>query len=256
MQTEPSILKAGLDSFTSLDLIRKAASHKGLRYCEGTNAYSEPLAIYPLDKKLLAFLEKRNIHQRIRPDCNNSVFTLVDENLQEKTPGTLLSNYWNFKRTEDKKKPFDLQMQLVAHFQVSIKERGVVLISRAYGSFLSPAEHLPHWRMFTALVDSDRRKLPAVAKELADNEGRTTVSWTELGLAGIRELRTLFNEFAGKNEAVHRLARLSSLGVFEPNPIQHFDPGSELFITESAQPKIMREWKDQLERYRSSLIVA
>lgn len=246
-------LTAGVDSFTLLDLFRKAATHKGLKLHEGASkAYSEPIKVYELDDRLLAVLAERNIKRQDRPDCRNEIFTLVDENPQEKVPGWAPSNYWNFKLLEGDKRKFDLQVMLSVGFGLNLEKRGIVLVPQAHGSYVSAADSLPNFRIFKALVENDG-DAPAVAKELAASDGSIVATWTELGLGGIMKLSHLFSEFAARNEAVAQLGRNGE--VFNPAPSPRYQqPGDELFIAEPAQSKVIQAWRTQLNEYRAHLV--
>jgi hypothetical protein len=239
--------------FTALDLLRRAAAYKGLKLREGASrACSEPIKTYFLDSKLLAVLAERGIKKQPRPDCNYQVFTLVDENPQEKFPGWAPSNYWNFKPL-DNGRGFDLRVTLSVHLSISVKSRGIVLVPEAYGSFVSPADRLPNFRMFKALVENDDAA-PDIAKELAASDGSIVVTWTDLGLGGIRRIADLFNEFAGQNETVKRLAWNEE--IFNPVPYPRYQkPSEELFVAEPVQPKILRTWRQQLDDYRTRLVL-
>lgn len=247
-------LTAGVDSFTLIDLLRKAAAHKGLTLHEGASkAYSEPIRVYELDGGLLAVLAERNIKRQDRPDCRNEIFTLVDENPQEKVPGWSPSNYWNFKLIEGDKRKFDLRVTLSVGFGLNLEKRGIVLVPQAHGSYVSAADSLPNFRMFKALVENDE-DAPAVAKELAASDGSIVVSWTELGLGGIRKLSHLFSEFAARSEAVVQLGTNGEIFSPAPNP-RYQQPGDELFVAELAQPKLFQAWRAQLNEYRAHLVV-
>lgn len=244
-----TVLTMGENTLMLLDLLRRAATHKGLKLHE--EAYSAPIKEYTLDEKLLAALAKCGIKREDRPDRSN-IFTLVDENPQEKVPGWSPSNYWNFKLLEGDKRTFDLRMTLYVGFGINLEKRGVVIVPQAHGSFLSAADRLSNFRMFKALVENDD-DVPAVAKELAASDGTIVVTWTELGLGGIRRLADLFTEFAARNETVARLGRDGE--VFDPAPNSPYQqPGDELFIPEPAQPKIIESWRAQLNEYRSHLV--
>ncbi|HUV81284.1 MAG TPA: hypothetical protein VMW21_02065 [Patescibacteria group bacterium] len=247
-------LTMGVDSFTLLDLLRRAAAHKSLKLHEGASkAYSEPIKAYTLDDRLLTMLAEREIKQQDRPDCNHEIFTLVDENPQEKVPGWASSNYWNFKLLEGGKRKFDLQVMLSVRFGLNLEKRGIVLVPQAHGSFLSPSDSFPNLRMFKALVESDE-DAPAVAKELAASDGSIVVTWTDLGLGGIRKLSHLFAEFSARNETVRQLGKNREVFDPDPNP-QYQQPGDELFIAEPAQPKVIQAWRTQLNEYRTHLVV-
>lgn len=247
-------LAVGKDCFTLLGLLAMAATHKGLKLLEGsTKAYSEPIKTYDLDDKLLALLAERRIKQQDRPDCNHKIFTLVDENLQEKVPGWEPSNYWNFKPLEGEGGKFNLKIELCVGFTVSSRERGIRLAPMAHSPFISPMDSLPNFRMFKALVENDENIL-AVAKEIAASDGTVQITWTDLGVGGIRTLEVLFEEFAGGNEKVKGLARRQE--VFDPVPYPRYQkPGEKLFIVEPAQSRVFQAWREQLDEYRSSLAV-
>ncbi len=248
-----TVLVMGADALTLLDLFRKAAAHKGSKLYEGASwVYSQPIKVYVLDDKLLGVLAERGIKPQARPDCNYEIFTLVDKNPQDKVPGWVPSNYWNFKLLEGDKREFDLRMTLSVDFGINIEKRGVVLVPKAYGSYVSAGARLPNFRMFKALVESDN-DVPAVARELAASDGSVVVTWTELGLGGVRRLADLFSEFAGGNETVIQLGRNGE--VFDPAPSPRYQqPGDELFIPEPAQPKIFESWRAQLNGYRAQLV--
>lgn len=249
-----TVLTMGESALTLLNLLRKAAAHKGLKLHEGaSSARSEPIKEYVLDERLLAVLAERGIKRQYRPDCRNEIFTLVDENPQKKVPGWTTSNYWNFNLVEGDKRAFDLRMTLSVGFGINFEKRGVVFVPQAHGSFVSAADQLPNFRMFKSLVENDP-DAPAVAKELAASDGTLVVTWTELGLGGIRRLADLFVEFAARNETVAQLGRNGD--VFDPAPNPRYQqPGDELFIPEPAQPKIVETWRAQLNEYRSHLVV-
>ena len=253
MKTQ-SVLKQCVDSFTLLDLVRRVATHKGLRVEEGASkAYSQPIHAYALDDRRLALLAERGITQEERPDCHGQIFTLVDRNPQEEVPGWAVSNYWNFKLLHADNRRHDLRISLSVGFQVSHGQRGIILSPRAHGPFLSPCDRLPNFRMFKALVESDGTAAP-VAQELAASEGTIVVTWTELGLGGIRKLTDLFAEFMVRNEEIKRIADRGD--VFTPAPYLHNQqPGDALFIVEPAQPRVFSMWRAQLETYRASLVV-
>ncbi|MBI4119166.1 MAG: hypothetical protein HY452_02805 [Parcubacteria group bacterium] len=254
METRAELVD-GVDTLTLLGLLGKAAAHKGLRIQAGSSsAYSEPIKEYVLDEELLAALAESGIKRQERPDCRNEIFTLVDENPQNKVPGWSSSNYWNFKLFEGDERKFDLRVTLYVGFQVSFKKRGVVLMPLARGSFFSPADHLPNLRMFEVLVNENDGDLPVVAKELVESGGTIVVTWTELGLGDIHKLPDLFEEFVGGNDLVNQLGRTGS--VFDPAPYPHRQqPRDELFVLEQTQPKIFQMWRAQLNEYRDRLIV-
>ncbi len=87
-----------LEMFTLVNLLERAAKHKGLVFDKRSThrAVSESIKTYVLDDRLLGVLALAGIEKQERPDCRDRIFTLVDSNPQEPTPGFNPSNYWNF----------------------------------------------------------------------------------------------------------------------------------------------------------------
>lgn len=255
MAAEVPDLKAGTDIFTCDGILKKAAGYKGLKLNEGSlGANSETIITYILDGELLDFLEKRGIKRQDRSDTHNTIFTIVDENPQKEVPGVGPSNYWNFKvSASNQGKQFNLRIDLRVFFRIHNRERGIALTPLAVGTFLSPCDHLPNFRMFKALVESSSGPLLPIVKEIAESDdGQAVVTWTDLGLGGIRSISDLFSEFVCGNKAISELARQGN--VFNLDPfLRYRGSGGELFIAEPAQPKVFRMWKQQLEDYRDSL---
>lgn len=254
MQTQ-AVLKPGVESLTLNELFRKASEKKGLKFWEGTTStVTKPFKTYKLSSERLDYLSRLGIKRQDRPDCRNEIFTLVDGNPQVPVPGFVPSNYWNFKEIDGKKGIFDLTISLQFKLRLGTKERGIVFIPQAHGTFVSAGDPLPNFRMFKALVEQDA-SAPAVAREIAKSEGQVVVSWTEMGLGGIRSLRSLFEEFAKGKQSIMNLG--TSSRVFNPAPFFQFQTqkdGDEVFITEKAQPKLFAAWRTQIKEYRAELV--
>ena len=236
------VLIQGEDFFSELDLIRKAAVHKGLELVEGAERpYSKPIKTYVLDDKLLFILEQHNF-KRTRSD---DIFTLFDE-------GSKSRDYWSFKLLEGEKHKFDLRIKLSVLFQLNFRRRGIVFMPQAHGSFFSPCSYVANLRMFKVLVDNDV-EVYSIAKEVSANDGSMVVTWTDLGLGGIRSIVDLFFEFASHKEAVIDLARQDKR-IFNPNPYPFRNEiESRMFIAEPAQPKVFEVWRNQHNEYLESL---
>lgn len=247
-------LQVGVNAFTFLDLLKKAASFKNLTLQEGSlYASSTPVKRYVLDEDLLGHLALRGIKRQDRPDCNNKIFTLVDENSQVKFCGQAPSNCWNFTLLDcdGERLKFDLCVDLSVGFGIDTKKRGVSLYPQVRGTFVSAADQLPKFRMFEALVEHDGNA-PLIAKELVAAGGELVVGWTSLGLAGIRSLVDLFGEFADRR-LIKNLAHQGQ--VFDPPPFPPCqNPADELFVIEPIQPGIFEAWREQVNRYATSLV--
>lgn len=250
-----ALLKSGVESLTLTELFRKASKKKGLEFCEGVHQpQTRPFKTYQLNSALLAYLTKRGITNHGRPDCNYETFTLVDDNPQLLSPGYVPSNYWNFKEVEGKKGVFDLRISLYFELHLGTEERGIIFMPMASGTFVSAGSHLPNFRMFKALVEQDT-SAPGVAREVAKSQGHIVLPWTQLGLGGIRSLRSLFDEFAKGRQSVIDLGTDSR--VLNPTPFSRYQnqkSGDEVFITEPAQPKLFESWRTQMKAYRAALV--
>lgn len=250
----------GKGIFNQEKLCRMAAERKGLKLREGgSKTVSEPLASIELSAVVLRKLDELGIKRHERPD---DVFTLADTNPQVHTPGWTDSNYWNFKPIDLEKGPvssemirrnlkYDLRVDLSVELRVNQRERGVVFVPQASGTFLSPSDPLPNFRMFKALVEIVG-EMPYVAREIA-SDGSIVVTWTDLGLGGLRSIMELYREFSNGKPALEELARRD--GIFDPSPFPA--PNSQVstfrYIAETEQPRLFRRWKEELDEYRAKL---
>lgn len=255
MKEAISSLIAGMEVFTSRELLQKAAAYKGLSLVKNdSRSHSQPIKTYLLDDKLLRFIAERGIKREDRSDCNDSVFTLVDYNTQEKMiPGFSPSNFWNFRMAlKGGPQKFDLRVSLSVCFELNIRSRGIILWPRAHSTYISAVDSLPNFRMFKALVEGDG-DVPDVVREIVASDGNIVVTWSDLGLGGIRRMGDLFSEFVNGNETVMRLG--GSGEIFNPVPDSRYREHRELFVTEPAQPKLFKIWRTQIEDYRNRLVV-
>ncbi len=249
-------LVQGSDVFTLWDLYKKASEHKGLKFSEGSGSIiqTHTIVTYVLDKKLLDLLAERGIKKQPRSD---DVFTLVDENWQEKSVGGFHeTEYWNFK-TKEGEKHLELEVGLAVTMALVEEDRGIRFYPATRSTLVSPGSGLSHFRMFKTLVESGTKEVLPVVRELAQSEGHIVVSWTDLGLGGIRSFHSVYQEFFGENKAICDLAMQSHGRVFDPDPYQPLSSKKDkMFIAEPAQPRVIKGWKEQLRKYKQSLAVA
>lgn len=240
-------LVLGENAFTAHDLIQKVALHKGLKLVSGSSQErSEPIKEYELDDELIPKLFDLGFKHEKRPD---KICSIVDTNRQEPCSGFAPSCGWNFKERAGKDWTYDLRITLDVVFVIYLEKRGIVLFPQAPGTFVSPSDLLPNFRMFKALTDNDPDATP-LAKELSKSDGSITVNWSEIGLGGIRRTVELFAEMTSRSRTVESLAQ--KFEIFDPAPYSRKSEDT-LFITEPAQPSLFETWREQLETYRNSL---
>ena len=225
------------------ELVERAAGLIELTLlAEPARYQTEPIVTYRLDVGILVKLEQLGIRREPRTD---GTFTLVDQNPYAKPDdGFARSNYCNFKVGEDEE--VDLTVKLFAMAEVSLENRGVVFRPRVCASLVSASDQPPNSNFFRALIELDHRA-PDVARCLA-RDGKYVVSFSALGLGGLRSLHALLLEFAGGNDAVKGLGYA---GILEPSP----EPlkGRTTFVAETAHPRIFQAWAHQHATYVASL---
>ena len=227
--------------FTLDQLFSMAAAHKGLKIRNpgALRPCTPNLAVVPIANGIINFLESRGIELH---EHSEGMFTLVDTGQQQLIPGRSPSNYWNQKTNG----PVPPQIELYLTLSLDTKGNGITLWPQASGNFLSPVDSLPNFRMFKAIVESGMAKeLPAVAEEIAGSEGHILVTWTELGLTGLKNAVDLFKEFSGGNELLRKLAYRDE--IFRPKI------SGNLYFAKSYQVQVHIEWHYQLTTYIDSL---
>ncbi len=240
----PLILEAGQDSFTLLDLIRKAADHVGVIYHEGgKRAHSETIVSYPIDDATLKFLSTQGFEHEFRDD---GVLTIAAH-----------KGYWNYRfRSRDERPPDDLVMQLCVGFSLDPKGQGIGVVPLAHGTFFSPASESPaNLQMFRSLVKL-HPDAPEIVRKIVEDHGHVRVTWTELGLGGVLRIYELFDQFAAGNDRLKHLAR-NTMSPFDPAPYDtRRQPGEVLYFSALAQAKVLDAWAGQLQGFHATLASA
>lgn len=247
MATTKVTLVDGTDRFTLSALVEKAAQSMGLTLNSkyGYEARSVKIKEYRVDQELRGRLKDQGITELVQ----HSGFTLQTPN----------GSRWNFVPPDKSEEKFDPRLYLLVGFRLSAERRGILMYPYVDGNCGSPADSGPsrgYLAMFKALVDADP-EAPAVAKEVAACDVYILIGWNSIGLGGIRQMRTLFAEFAQEKKAILDLGRGHNR-VFDPDPYPHrvgvSEPGDEIFIAEPAHGAIFDAWQGQLEEYRQSLV--
>jgi len=227
--------------FTLDQLFSMAAGYKGLKIRNpgALRPCTPSFATVPIGNGIINFLAERGIECR---EHSSGMFTMVDTGQQQLVPGWSPSNYWN-QKTDG---PIPPQIELYLSLTLDAKGGGINLWPETSGNFLSPADHLPNFRMFRAIVESGKAKeLPTVAQEIAESEGHILVSWTNLRLKGLKCATELFEEFSGGKNALRQLAYRDE--VFRPKI------NGNLYFSADYQGEVLTKWHHQLETYRESL---
>lgn len=219
----------------------------------GSSATTACLYTSKLTEETLERLDRAGIK-----NCQNEhVFNLSDTNPQKTPPrGWAESNYWNFQLARNDKKADPLMINLSLELTINERSRGVIAWPKAYGP-VSPADHLPHSRMFQILsMNTEIATLSVINEINTSKEGYAVIRWSDIGLSGIRRIDTLFAEFSRGREEVLRLAQNQQ--IFDPLPFPSRNSETEgyTYIVEAYHLKLFDEWHAQLENYRSALQIS
>lgn len=233
--------------FTEEDLIKKALASKNLTLKQSNPFFSDTIITYLLNGVFLEGLEKNGFKLTKRDD---GVITLSDE---YSSHTGINSCYWNFRNREGEKD--ELALALGVGAAVNQRQRGVVLMPHAPGTFLSPAAIDPQKRVFEVAVQVSPTT-PPIVHEIVNFDGEITVSWTEFGLGGIRDLKGLFREFSNRDDMIEQLCR-SGISPFWFNPFTSTMKDGlsfkedKLFLPEPFQPMLFHIWTEQLKEFKN-----
>ncbi len=235
----------GITVLDDIEIRLKAIELKGLKSSPNQLSSGIPqttqFAHYPIDKATIQHLGSLGFvfSERESPSSNLSTMFF----------GT---RCWKFDRSH----PPAIELSAEVHLSMSIRRRGVVMIAKTRSSsHISPlGDNDVHFHLFRALVEMDPSKvskLPVASKLAQSEEGFIVVSFEELGLAGLREISSLFTDFHGGNGSVHQLGRTQA--VFTPLPCETHFGARARYVPEADHARLLARWKTQLENYRESL---
>lgn len=230
---------------TEGQIIEKATkSLKNLTLNKGSFYYTSSLGSYELiDSKFADALKKAGFKITSRKD---GILTLSDENPQNEVSGWAPSTYWNFHNSEEKRDALNLELRLIPH--MNYKERGIIFWPWVKGGYLSACAHLSSLRIFKVVAEYDKHAREPI-KQVAQNE-KLIVPFKNIDLAGIRSIKTLFNEFMHGNDNLERLA-CSTASPFNPNPysLEITSKTELLYAPEDIQALIFQVWETQLNNF-------
>ncbi len=239
-------------------LINLFGKFLGVDFGQISNAYSSFFSKAFDTRKIsgvfLKELKSNNFSLNYRDD---GVITLSDNNRQKENGIFRSSNYWNFRNNEEKKDPLILEMRIRA--RLDGKERGIHCYPCVTGSFLSPVDHLPQWRVFKILFNiiqnSETEGCKKIVRDIAQSEkGEVFVSWSDISnshmhLSGIRTISKLFSEFIRGHESLQRLINTCPhLEIFS-----FIKEKEDFFVLERFHLEIFDLWKEELDNFISEL---
>lgn len=252
LQLKENELKKEFLSFNFL--INLFGKFLGVDFGQVSNArssfFSKAFDTRKISGVFLKELKSNNFSLDYRDD---GVITLSDDNKQKERGELLSSNYWNFRNNEEKKDPLILEMRIRG--RLDGKERGIHCYPCVTGSFLSPADHLPQWRVFKILFNiiqnNETEGCKKIVRDIAQSEkGVVFVSWSDISnsymhLSGIRTISKLFGEFIRGHENLQRLiSTCPHLEIFS-----FIGEKEDFFVSEHLHLEIFDLWKEELNEF-------
>ena len=160
------------------------------------------------------------------------------------------SDCWAWERTET-------SHQLAVYFQLHVDEesRGIICVPDVSGNCSGGACHRPTSNRLMSIIATHFPNTHPLIRQITEKSPYPVIGWSEIGLGGIRSIGWLFDESYGRNRKVGQLVD-SIISPFVPNPRSRFNLSAatdRLFVLESDQPQLFRQWKGQLANLRSEL---
>ncbi|MEK9194535.1 MAG: hypothetical protein AAB884_01865 [Patescibacteria group bacterium] len=213
---------------------------------------TKPVGTFKLDRDFIATLQKHGFTfgPGTKPPHNEMVYLAGHSN--QRGAEVFESDCWAWKRTET-----DFQLDIRFRLRVSEGKRGVVCEPHVFGNCSGGALHQPTIDNFVKAVVAHFSNLHVLIMTAANVETPPVIHWSEIGLGGIRSVGSLFDELCGRNEKVMELACSTSLSPFDPVPYPQgtmWEVKDRLFVLETDQPKLFRQWRKQLQTFKHSFI--
>ncbi len=239
------------------ELISKAAFSRNLvlgrtqgKYGSHPKFDSEDVGIFTLNDE--DFLRALKIHSFTfgpskDPERNKMVYLLG--NSDQRGEDMFDSDRWAWEKTES-------NPQLAIYFRLFVREnkRGVVCEPQIRGNCIGGACHQPTIDKLMRVLAEHFTEAHPMIKAVTNDNPRPVIFWGDINLGGIKSVGWLFDEQYGKNKRVVELAR-STLSPFSPSPYQRgtFNETQDRhFVKEVDQPKLFRQWEEQLLIFRNS----
>jgi hypothetical protein len=239
------------------DLIKMAASNADLMLRESNSQVysriirtSEIVETLDLDMTFLDVLKTVGFTFRpgIKPPHDTMIY--LSGNSDQRGQDIFDSDCWAWKRTET-------EHRLAVYFRLFVDEnaRGVICVPEVSGNCDGGACHRPTIDKLMGIITTHFPNMHPLIRRITKENPHPVIGWSEIGLGGIRSVGWLFDESYGQNRRVGQLAD-TILSPFIPSPRSRFNISAatdRLFVLESDQPQLFRQWKNQLGILRSEL---
>ncbi len=237
------------------ELIRKAAAFMSLVLKDEPREHTSYLTFDSLsvdsfslnDRGFISALEKAGFTFGPGVGASRKEIVYLDGGSNQKGAEIFESDCWSWTRKE-------ANPRLDVRFRLSISEerRGVVCLPEVWGNCGGGACHQPTIQKFVEVVAIYFVEAHALIKECVKAKPCPVISWSDIGLGGVKSVEHLFQELFGKNANVLKLA-YSNISPFNPDPRNWPRKEDKLFVLEPDQPKLFKQWRTQLQEFGDSL---
>ena len=245
------------DFLKESELIKRVASYADLILREDKyQTYSriiltsEIVGTFDLDMTFLDALKVAGFTflPGVNPPHDKMVY--LSGNSDQRGQDIIDSDCWAWKKTET-------LHQLAVYFRLVIDEhaRGVICIPEVSGNCSGSACHRSTIDRLMSIIATHYSSTHPLIGQITEKNPHPVIGWSEIGLGGIRSIGWLFDEAYGRNRKIVQLVD-TNISPFAPNPRSRFNISAatdRLFVLESDQPKLFRQWKSQLAILRSEL---
>ena len=251
------ITQSSISFVKESELIKRAASYGQLileaehrKHSSYPEFDSEIVGTFNLNKNFIDALQHRGFSfgSSIDPTRNRMFYLSGNSNQREKE--VFESDCWAWERTKT-----DPQLNVYFRLLTAEDKRGIVCTPHVWGNCDGGACHIPTINNFIRVVAEHFPDAHPLIKEAANTNFQPVIFWGDINMAGIRSVGRLFREVYGQNEKITALAH-STLSPFNPSPYLQrsiYEVNDRAFVSESDQPRLFRQWKEQLENFKNSL---
>lgn len=212
---------------------------------------SDIIGTFNLDDGFVSALQNHSFSFGPSTDSTRDGMIYLSGNSDQRGKEVFESDCWSWKGTKT-----DLQLTISFRLLVAEEKRGVVCTPHVWGNCSGGACHIPTINNFVRVVAEHFPGTHPLIREAVNGNFQPVIFWGNINMAGVKSIGLLFYEVYGQNRKVDALAR-SSLSPFDPNPYppySFFEVADRSFVPESDQPRLSRQWKEQLESFKDGLV--